>query len=65
LARAKDPSTASNKLDKQIQTTQKELSEINKNRLPLLKENNKLTGDICPIKYVADMFFGNGEDAVE
>lgn len=64
LARAKDPSTASNKLDRQIQTTQKELSEINKKRLPLLKESNKLVADIGPIKYVGDMFF-EGEDAVD
>ena len=41
LARAKDPSTASNRLDKQIQDTQKELTEINKKRLPLLKEETK------------------------
>lgn len=64
LARAKDPSTASNTLDRQIQTTQKELSEINKKRLPLLREENKLVADIGPIKYVADMFF-NGEGAVD
>jgi len=64
LARAKDPSTASNKLDRQIQTTQKELTEVNKKRLPLLKENNKLVADIGPIKYVGDMFF-EGDDAVD
>lgn len=64
LARAKDPSTASNTLDRQIQNTQKELSEINKKRLPLLREENKLVADIGPIKYVADMFF-NGDGAVD
>ena len=64
LARAKDPSTASNQLDRQIQTTQKELTEINKKRLPLLREENKLVADIGPIKYVADMFF-EGDGAVD
>jgi hypothetical protein len=64
LARAKDPSTASNQLDRQIQTTQKELTEINKKRLPLLREENKLVADIGPIKYVADMFF-TGDGAVD
>lgn len=64
LARAKDPSTASNRLDNQIQATQKELTEINKKRLPLLKEENKLVADIGPIKYVADMFF-EGDSAVD
>jgi len=64
LARAKDPSTASNTLDRQIQTTQKELTEINKKRLPLLKEENKLVADVGPIKYVADMFF-EGDGAID
>lgn len=64
LARAKDPSTASNQLDRQIQSTQKELTEINKKRLPLLREENKLVADIGPIKYVADMFF-EGDGAVD
>ena len=65
LARAKDPSTASNKLDNQIQLTQKELSDINKKRLPLLKEENKLVADVGPIKYVADMFFDNEDGALD
>ena len=64
LARAKDPSTASNTLDRQIQNTQKELSEINKKRLPLLRESNKLVADVGPIKYVADMFF-EGDNALD
>jgi hypothetical protein len=62
LARAKDPSTASNKLDKQIQDTQKELTEINKKKLPLLKESNKLTAEVGPIKYVGDMIYGTDDD---
>jgi hypothetical protein len=65
LARAKDPSTASNRLDKQIQDTQKQLNEINNKKLPLLREETKLVADIGPIKYVADMFFGSGEGAVD
>jgi hypothetical protein len=65
LARAKDPSTASNRLDNQIQSTQKELTEINKKRLPLLKESNKLVADVGPIKYVADIFFGDNEGALD
>jgi len=65
LARAKDPSTASNRLDSQIQTTQKELTDINKKRLPLLKESNKLVADVGPIKYVADIFFGDGDGALD
>jgi hypothetical protein len=62
LARAKDPSTASNKLDKQIQDTQKELNEITKKKLPLLKESNKLVAEVGPIKYVGDMVYGTDDD---
>lgn len=62
LARAKDPATASNRLDKQIQDTQKELTEINKKRLPLLKESNKLVAEVGPIKYVGDMIYGTDDD---
>jgi len=65
LARAKDPSTASRKLDKQIQDTQKDLTDINTKKLPLLKDNAKLTADIGPIKYVADMFYGADENGVD
>jgi hypothetical protein len=63
LARAKDPSTASNRLDKQIQDTQKELTEINKRKLPLLKENNKLTAEVGPIKYIGDMVYGADDES--
>ena len=62
LARAKDPSTASNRLDKQIQDTQKELTEINKKKLPLLKESNKLVAEVGPIKYVGDMIYGTDDE---
>jgi len=62
LLRAKDPSTASNRLDKQIQDTQKELNEITKKKLPLLKESNKLVAEVGPIKYVGDMIYGVEDD---
>lgn len=65
LARAKDPSTASNKLDRQIQSTQKELAEVSKKKLPLLRDNTKLTAEIGPIKYVADMLYGQDENGID
>jgi hypothetical protein len=65
LKRAGNPETASASIDRQIQSTQKELTEINKKRLPLLKEENKLVADVGPIKYVADIFFGSGEGALD
>lgn len=65
LKRAGNPETTTPQIDRQIQNTQRELSDINKKRLPLLKEENKLVAEIGPIKYVADMFFGTGEDALD
>ena len=65
LKRAGNPETASATIDRQIQATQRELAEINKKRLPLLKEENKLVADVGPIKYVADIFFGSGEGALD
>jgi len=65
LARAKDPSTASNKLDNQIQDVQRELRKIAKDRLPLVKESNTLSVDVGPIKYVAEMVYGTGNDSID
>ena len=61
LARAKDPSTASNKLDKQIQDTQTELTRLTKEKLPLMAEENKLTAEIGPIKYIAEIFYDKND----
>ena len=61
LARAKDPSTASNKLDRQIQDTQTELTRLTKEKLPLMAEENKLTAEIGPIKYIAEIFYNKND----
>ncbi len=57
LKRAGDPATASRKLDKQIQETQDELKVINEKKLPLLSEENKLSAEIGPIKYIAEVLY--------
>lgn len=57
LQRAGDPATASRKLDRQIQETQAELRKLSNEKLPLLTEENKLTAEIGPIKYIADMLY--------
>ena len=57
MKRAGDPATASRKIDQQIQETQAEITKITKEKLPLLTEENKLTAEIGPIKYVAEMFY--------
>jgi hypothetical protein len=58
LKRAGNPETASANVDKQIQQTQKELADISKRKLPLLKEENKLIAEVGPIKYIGDMIYG-------
>ena len=66
LKRAGNPETASSNVDRQIQQTQKELSDINKRKLPLLKEENKLVAEVGPIKYVGDMIYGTDDaDAID
>lgn len=57
LKRAGDPATASRKIDKQIQETQEELKNINEKKLPLLAEENKLSAEIGPIKYIAEALY--------
>jgi len=57
LKRAGDPATATRKIDAQIQETQAELNRISKDKLPLMAEENKLSAEIGPIKYIAEMFY--------
>jgi hypothetical protein len=61
LKRAGDPNTASNKIDKQIQETQAELTRLTKEKLPLMAEENKLTAEIGPIKYIAEIFYDRND----
>jgi hypothetical protein len=61
LQRAGDPATASRKIDVQIQETQVELKRISTEKLPLLSEENKLTAEIGPIKYIAELFYSKDD----
>ena len=61
LKRAGDPATATNRIDKEIQTTQNELNRLSKEKLPLMKEENKLTAEIGPIKYIAEIFYDKND----
>lgn len=63
LKRAGDPATASRKIDKQIQEVQAELKKINGEKLPLLKEENKLSAEVGPIKYVAEFLYDKSDPA--
>jgi hypothetical protein len=61
LQRAGDPATATKKIDVQIQETQAELKKISTEKLPLLSEENKLTAEIGPIKYIAELFYSKDD----
>lgn len=61
LQRAGDPATATKKIDIQIQETQAELKRISTEKLPLLSEENKLTAEIGPIKYIAELFYSKDD----
>ena len=61
LQRAGDPSTATNRIDKQIQETQAELKRITNEKLPLMAEENKLAAEIGPIKYIAELFYSKDD----
>ena len=61
LQRAGDPATATKKIDIQIQETQAELKKLSTEKLPLLSEENKLTAEIGPIKYIAELFYSKDD----
>jgi hypothetical protein len=61
LQRAGDPATANNRIDRQIQETQTELKRIANEKLPLMTEENKLTAEIGPIKYIAELFYSKDD----
>jgi hypothetical protein len=61
LSQAQDPAKATPRLDRDIRTTQTELAKISKEKLPLLTEENKLTAEIGPIKYVAELLYDKSD----
>ena len=65
LARAKDPSTASIRLDRQIQEAQAELTKLSKKKAPLLTKENKLIAEIGPLFYIANVFYDNPDGAMD
>jgi hypothetical protein len=56
-----DPSTISRSTDIAIQTTQTELKKLAEQKLPLLTEENKLSAEIGPIKYIAELFYDKSD----
>ena len=48
-----------------IETEQKVVAKLSEDRAPLSLELSKAESDFGPIKYVADVFYGTGEDSVD
>lgn len=46
-------------MQKQIKVSQDSITKLNKDKLPLLQEQNKLTAEIGPIIYIAEMIYGD------
>jgi len=53
-----DPEKISRTTNSLILTTQQELEDVINERLPFLSEENKLSAEIGPIKYVAELVYG-------
>jgi hypothetical protein len=62
LKQSEDPNKNTARLDREIRTAQTELAKITKEKLPLLKEENKLVAEIGPIKYVAELFYNTSDE---
>ena len=54
-----DPDKITRRTADQIQQTQDELIAIQKEKLPLLKEENKMMAEVGPLKYIAEMIYGS------
>jgi hypothetical protein len=53
-----DPDKIARTTDRAIQETQAELKRLSEEKLPLLKEENKLLAEVGPIKYIAEALYG-------
>jgi hypothetical protein len=53
-----DPEKISRRTDQAIQQTQEELRSLSERKLPLMAEENRLSAEIGPIKYIAEAIYG-------
>ena len=59
-----DSNKISRNTDREIKQAQTELAELNKHKLPYLKEGNKLSAEIGPIKYIAELIYGKSDTEI-
>ena len=61
LKQASDPEKINPRVDRDIRATQAELKKLSEQKLPLLKEENKLAAEVGPIKYVAELIYDKSD----
>lgn len=57
-----DPEKISRKTDQAITETQQQIEKIVEKKLPLLKVQNELKGEIGPIQYIAEIFYDKNDE---
>jgi hypothetical protein len=63
LKQASDPEKINPRVDRDIRATQAELKKLTQEKLPLMAEENKLSAEIGPIKYIAELFYSKDDPA--
>jgi hypothetical protein len=61
LKQAQDPEKISPRVDRDIRSAQAELKRLSQQKLPLMAEENKLSAEIGPVKYIAEIFFDKND----
>lgn len=57
-----DPEKISKRTDQAIQEVQQQLEKVVEKKLPLLKTQNELKGEIGPIQYIAEIFYDKNDE---
>ena len=65
LSRSENSEIASNRIEREIKDTQKQLSKLNQVKSSLLKNENELVAHIGPIFYLAQLFYNDPQNSVD
>lgn len=65
LSRSENSEIASNRVEREIKDTQKQLSKLNQVKSSLLKNENELVAHIGPIFYLAQLFYNDPQNSVD
>jgi hypothetical protein len=65
LSRSENSEIASNRIEREIKETQKQLSKLNQVKSALLKNENELVAHIGPLFYMAELFYKDPKNSVD